>query len=88
MDIIEEYLLGGPIFEEKYKCYTILESSHDGPLSDDAKSSQKWSGKLIPGVARWLKFNSETFFVFHPEKNLIMVLGGQNEMYWANKKSW
>ena len=52
MDIIEEYLLGGPIFEEKYKCYTILESSHDGPLSDDAKSSQKWSGKLIPGVAR------------------------------------
>ena len=37
MDIIEEYILGGPIFEKKYKCYTILESSHDGLLRDDAK---------------------------------------------------
>ena len=34
---IEDYLLGGPIFEKKYKCYTILESSHDGLLRDDAK---------------------------------------------------
>ena len=32
---IEDYLLGGPIFEKK--CYTISESSHDGPLRDDAK---------------------------------------------------
>ena len=29
IDIIEEYLLGGPIFEKKDKFYTILESSHD-----------------------------------------------------------
>ena len=40
MDIFEEYLLGGPFFEKKYKCYTILESSHDGPFRDDAKMSQ------------------------------------------------
>ena len=38
MDIIKKYLLGSPIFEKKYKCYTNLESSH--PLRDDAKLSQ------------------------------------------------
>ena len=45
MDIIEEYILGGPIFEKKYKFYTILESSHDGLLRDDAKLDQSGQKK-------------------------------------------
>ena len=40
MDIIEDYLLGGPIFNKKYKCYTILESFHDCLSEDDAKLGQ------------------------------------------------
>ena len=63
MGIIEKYLLGGPIFEKEYKCYTILESSH--PLG---WIGPKWSGKLMSGITRWLKFDSETFLGFHPKK--------------------
>ena len=69
MGIIEKYLLGGPIFEKKYKWYTISESSHPLGLPIRGQIGPKWSGKLMPGITRWLKFDSETFLGFHPKKS-------------------
>ena len=55
--------LGGP------KCYTISESSHPLGLPIRGQIGPKWSGKLMPEITRWLKFDSETFLGFHPKKS-------------------
>ena len=77
MDIIEKYLLGGSIFENK--CLMLRSQLKSTsvipfgilswlPIRWQSQIEPKWSGKLMLAVTRWLKFDSETFLGFHPEK--------------------